>query len=124
MEFLEKMKTIRSTIRMHISPEKESDALNILCSLCEQIKYQIGCSSCRVYRSVDEPRAIMMEELWISEEDLRRHLRSDAYRLILLVIEMADRPPEIRFDSITDSTGFEIIEEERRPRCHRPGEML
>lgn len=107
------MEMIRSSIRMRIPVEKESEALDILSSITEQVQYEPSCISCRIYRSADEPHAIMIEELWKTREDLQRHLRSDTYRLILLVIEMAESPPEIRFDSILCSTGLELIENER-----------
>jgi quinol monooxygenase YgiN len=57
----------------------------------------------------------MLEELWASNEDVQRHLRSDKYRKVLLVVEMAVEPPEIRFDTIDHSTGVESIEQARTP---------
>jgi hypothetical protein len=59
---------------------------------------------------------VMFEEKWMSDEDMQRHLRSESYHLVLLVMEMASRSPEIRFDIITDSGGVEIIEEARKSR--------
>jgi quinol monooxygenase YgiN len=41
----------------------------------------------------------MIDELWMSDEDVQRHLRSERYRKVLLVVEMAAEPPEIRFDT-------------------------
>ncbi|MFC1516730.1 antibiotic biosynthesis monooxygenase [Thermodesulfobacteriota bacterium] len=76
-------------------------------------QFEPSCISTRVYRGVDEARAIMIEELWTSEEDILRHLRSEEYRRILLVIEMAEEPPEIRFDTIRHSSGLEAIEKVR-----------
>jgi quinol monooxygenase YgiN len=55
----------------------------------------------------------MFEEIWKSEEDLECHLRSDDYRKVLLVLEMAVKQPEIRFDTISSSTGIETIEKAR-----------
>ena len=55
----------------------------------------------------------MLEELWQEDEDIKRHLRSDNYKKILLVIEMAAEPPEIRFNNIAHSTGVETIEKAR-----------
>jgi hypothetical protein len=55
----------------------------------------------------------MLEEVWRSEEDLVLHLRSDEYRSLLLVLEMALKQPEIRFDTISISTGIETIEKAR-----------
>jgi quinol monooxygenase YgiN len=104
---------IRSIIRMLIPLEKQSEALEILGSTIEQTLFEPGCVSCRLYRGVEDVRTIMLEELWMSDEDVQRHLRSEKYRKILLVVEMAAEPPEIRFDTIAHSTGVEIIEKAR-----------
>ena len=47
------------------------------------------------------------------EEDLDLHLRSEEYRNLLLVLEMALKQPEIRFDTISNTTGIETIEKAR-----------
>jgi quinol monooxygenase YgiN len=107
------MGMVRSTIRMRIPLKKQSEALEILGSMTEQIQFEPGCISCGLYRGVDEKGIIMIEELWMSDADLQRHLRSDKYRKVLLVVEMAAEPPEIRFDTIAHSTGVETIEQAR-----------
>ena len=104
---------VQSIIRMLIPFEKHSEALEILGSTIEQTQFEPGCVSCRLYRDVEDTRAIMLEELWMSEEDLQRHLRSDKYHKVLLVVEMAVEPPEIRFDTIDYSMGMEKIEQAR-----------
>ena len=107
---------VRSTIRMLIPLEKQSEALDVLGSVSTQIQSERSCISSRLYRGVDEVRAIMVEELWDNDEDILQHLRSDEFRQILLVIEMAEEHPEIRFDTIGNSSGFETIENARNPR--------
>ena len=46
-------------------------------------------------------QVLVLEEVWRSEEDLDLHLRSEEYRNLLLVLEMALEQPEIRFDTIS-----------------------
>ncbi len=104
---------IRSTIRMLIPLSKQSEALEILGNVHSQIQFEPNCISTRIYRGADEVRTIMVEELWKSYADIQRHLRSDAYRRILMVIEMADEPPDIRFETIAGSGGVEVIKEAR-----------
>ena len=104
---------VRTTIRMLIPLEKQSEALEIMGSIIEQTQFEPGCLSCRLYRGVEDTLAIMLEELWLSEEDVQRHLRSDKYYKVLLVVEMATEPPEIRFDTIALSMGVERIEQAR-----------
>jgi len=107
------MGIVRSTIRMLIPLKNQKEALEILGSMTEQIQFEPGCISCRLYRGVDDEGAIMLEEIWTSEKDLQHHLRSDKYRKVLLVVEMAAEPPEIRFDTIAHSSGVETIEKAR-----------
>jgi quinol monooxygenase YgiN len=98
---------------MLIPLEKQSEALEILMSTIEETLFNPGCISCRLYRGVEDVLAIMLEELWVSDENLERHLRSEKYRKILLVVEMAEETPEIRFDTIDHSAGVERIEQAR-----------
>ncbi len=107
------MAMVRSTIRMRIPLKKQSEALEILRSMTEQIQFESGCISCRLYRGVDDESVIMIEELWMSDADVQRRLRSDKYRKVLLVVEMAAELPDIRFDTIAHSSGVETIEKAR-----------
>jgi quinol monooxygenase YgiN len=107
------METVRSTIRMLMPLKKQGEAMEILGSIAEQIQFEPGSISCRLYRDAHDPRALMLEEIWASENELQRHLRSDRYCKVLLVVEMAAEPPEIRFDTIAHSSGVETIEKAR-----------
>jgi quinol monooxygenase YgiN len=108
------MGMVRSTIRLLIPLEKQSEALEILGSIIEQIQFEQGCISSRLYQDIREKLAIMFEEIWTNENDLKRHLQSDKYSRVLLVIEMASESPEIRFDTIAESSGVETIEKARK----------
>lgn len=110
---------ILSTIRMAIPPKKRDEALKILRSISGQCMDYPGCVSCRIYLDLQEKNVIIFEEIWRSEEDLNRHIRSDEYLNLLLVVEMAFKQPEIRFDTISSSTGIETIETARN--CSRNG---
>ena len=104
---------IIATIRMMIPPQKRGEALRILRSVAELCKDDPGCLSCNIYRDLNNNRVLVLEEVWRTEEDLDLHLRSEEYRNLLLVLEMALEQPEIRFDTISDSTGIETIEKAR-----------
>jgi len=105
---------IHSTVRIVTDPEKREEAFAILRSMAERTRVESGCISCRIYRDVQEEQSIMLEEIWKDEEDLNRHLRSDEYRNVLLVMEMAVEQPEIRFETILSTNGIEIIEKARK----------
>jgi quinol monooxygenase YgiN len=105
---------VRATIRMMIPSRKRDEVMEILSSKAERARFEPACISSRLYQGVEVKNQVMLEELWRDEEDLEDHLRSDEYRKVLLVIEMAVEPPEIRFDTISHSAGFETIEKARR----------
>ena len=104
---------IQAIIRMQIPSKKRGEAMQILGSVAGQCRFEPGCIGCRVYQDAEEKHVIMLEELWTDEESLKRHLRSDEYRRVLLAVEMALEPPEIRFDTILHSAGVEAIEKAR-----------
>jgi quinol monooxygenase YgiN len=106
---------VLTTIRVAVAPKKQNEALRILRSTTELDRVKQGCLSSRIYEDVQENNVLMFEEIWRTEEDLESHLRSDEYLRILLVLEMALKQPEIRFDTISSSKGIETIEKARSP---------
>ncbi len=104
---------VLATIRMTIPTKKFGEALRILRSVAEMSKVQSGCLTSRVYRNGQEDNVLLFEQLWSDEADLDRHLRSDEYQKVLVVLEMAIKQPEIRFDTILSSSGIETIEKAR-----------
>jgi quinol monooxygenase YgiN len=101
---------IHATIRMTLPTQKSKEAEEILRSMAERTRVQPGCISCRIYHDTQEEDVIMIEEVWKSQKELERHLRSAEYRNVLLVVEMAHKEPEIRFSEFAHSTGIETIE--------------
>ncbi|WP_338605175.1 putative quinol monooxygenase [Desulfoferula mesophila] len=104
---------IRSCIRMRIPPASQNEAIEILASVAARIQADTRCLSTGIYRCLDDAGTIMLEEFWQCPEGILQHLRSDDYRRILLVLEMAIEPPDIRFDTIAQSSGIEVIKKAR-----------
>jgi hypothetical protein len=67
----------------------------------------------QAYEDLLEKNVLMLEEVWSAEENLDLHIRSDEYHNLLLALELALKRPEIRFDTISGSTGIETIEKAR-----------
>jgi quinol monooxygenase YgiN len=109
---------IQATVTMAMPPQKSGEALRLVKSFAEQWRDEPGCISCHIYEDLQEKNVYMLKEVWSSQEDLDRHLRSDEYRNLLLILEMALEQPEIRFDTIAASTGIETVE---KARYHRLG---
>ena len=104
---------IQATHKMNFAPEKITDALQILRSIIERTRVEPGCISCAVYQDTDSEHIIVLEEKWRSDEDLQRHLCSEDYQKVILVMEIACSPPEISFYTIEETMGVEFIEKAR-----------
>jgi quinol monooxygenase YgiN len=105
---------------MRIPEGKAGEAMEILASFAERTRVRSGCLGIRIYQDTQDVCVIMVEELWKDRETLDRHLRSNDYRRVLLVVEMALEKPEIRFDEVAHSTGLETIEKARTPGLAGP----
>jgi quinol monooxygenase YgiN len=104
---------IHATVRMAIPSQKRDEALQILKLVAGRCKVYSGSLGCHIYQDAEEDNVLIFEEMWRSEEDLEHHLRSEEYRKVLMVMEMALKHPEVRFNRVTSSTGMETIEKAR-----------
>ena len=104
---------ILATLRMAIPLQKRGEALKVLKSMVAGNRAQPDCVFCRICEDALEDNVLQFEEMWRTKEEFERYLRSDKYHKVLLVLEMALKQPEIRFDIISSSTGIETIEKAR-----------
>lgn len=105
---------ILATIRMKIEMKMFDEILQTLKSMTGSTNLQRGCLSSRLYRDEIENAVFMVEDIWDNEEDLERYLRSEDYRRILLVLEMACEQPDIKFQTISEQAGLEVVEKARK----------
>jgi quinol monooxygenase YgiN len=104
---------IHSIVRMLLPAAQLSEVTGILGPMVERTRAEIGCLSCHLYRDALEANVLLLEESWESEAGLKSRLRSQDYRQLLLIMELAKVPPEVRFDTVSNSTGIETIEQAR-----------
>lgn len=104
---------IYAIARLTIPPDRVAEALEILSGVTQRSRVEEGCISANLYRDMELENSIMLEQVWKNEEDLKRHLRSAEYYKVLLVTEMALSSPEIRFDEVVRTAGFEMVEKAR-----------
>ena len=113
---------IHTSLRMEFTPDKVDEALQILRSIVEPTRAEVGCIDCSVYQDTEMENQILFIQKWRSEEFLQRHLRSEEYQKVLLVMEMALAPPEIVFDTISSTSGVETIEKARKNKTNKVNE--
>ena len=100
---------IVSNLRMSVPREKKDDILRTLRMVTGPTRAHLNCISCRLYQDVDDENLISFVQEWESREALETHIRSDDYRKILAVMELASGPPEIKFVESLKTDGMELI---------------
>jgi quinol monooxygenase YgiN len=81
--------------------------------MAKEIMIERGCLSSRLYHDENEEAVFVCEQVWRNQDDLEQHLRSKDYGHMILLMELADEPPEIKFQTISETAGIEVIEKAR-----------
>ena len=106
---------IVGTLRILPPPNRRDDVLEVLRSLQGIVLAQPGCNAFHIYEENGSEETVVLVEEWESKPALEAHLRSEAYRRILVAIELSVGAPEIRFDFVSASEGMDLIARSRRP---------
>jgi len=101
--------------RMSISaPGKLRHELgSALASLIEPTQVQPGCLSCRVSEDWQSSGELSVEAQWETIHDLTRHLQSDTYKSLLLLMELSPLAPRLVFYTVSETRGLDLVEEAR-----------
>ena len=109
------MGMINGTLRILPLPERRVEVLEIFQAVQGPVLAQPGCAACTIYEEQGPEQAVVLVESWETLAALERHLRSEAYRLVLGAIELSDGQPEVRFDHVSATEGMELINRARNP---------
>ncbi len=102
------------SLNVTVPPSRRADFLQSVGGLLEPTRVMPGCLGCRLYEDNENPHTFMLVEEWTTQSALDRHLVSDAHKTLVAAIELSTQPPTIRFDTIAQRAGIEVIEAARR----------
>jgi len=104
---------ITSTIRITAAENSDGQVLRVLRSLIEPTRVETGCISCGLYKDLHDAGVIIWVEEWKTQDDLETHLRSRQYKKILAAFDMSNSQPEMRFDTVVETKGMQLIADAR-----------
>jgi len=104
---------ISATLRITTTASTKPEIVRLLRSLVEPTRVETGCVSCALYTDLQDPNVVVWVEEWSSRDNLERHLRSTKYRKILEALEMSQQSPDVRFNTVVETSGMRLIEEAR-----------
>lgn len=101
------------SFRIIVPPKKRSEVAKILTRMAERTRVESGCLACNIYRDIQDKRALVLEEIWNSDEEIINHLRTEDFHYVLLVAEIAMEEPQVRFCKVIPGDGMQRIEKIR-----------
>ena len=99
-----------ATLRMSVPVENQDNVLRTLRMVMGPTRAQLRCISCQLYQDVEDANLVSFVQEWESQEALDDHIRSDDYRKVLAVMELASEQPEVKFITASHTDGMELIE--------------
>ena len=111
---------ITASLRMVVPGRRKDEVIRAMRSLKGPTSAQPGCVDCRILEDADDAGVVLYVEEWGSREQLERHIRSDHYRRLLVIMEMSNERPDIRFDTVSRRQGLELVEAIRAPAQGSP----
>jgi quinol monooxygenase YgiN len=101
---------IVTTLAITVAPDNANDAMHVILPTVRRSRTESGCLCCDVYRCDEHATKLVLVERWRSLAEVERHIQSERYRRVLAWMEMSIEPPEVRFDTVSESRGLELIE--------------
>lgn len=100
---------ILAIVRLVAPPTRRNDMVQLLRSLVGPTQVEPGCLSCGISAGVDDANILTFMEEWQTQEAFERHLRTEAYRKLLEVMELAREAPTVQFHTVLQTRGIEAI---------------
>lgn len=101
------------SLKIQIVPESYTTVLKNLNAVIGPTMVQPGCIGCHVYRGVEDSTTLFFIEQWNDEEQMRKHLRSEDFKVILAMMELSIMEPEFSIQTISDTKGIDSLIELR-----------
>lgn len=89
--------------------EKRNELGRALATLVGPTQVEHGCLACRLFQTWDRPGEFRMEAQWMNVDSLIRHLQTDTYKRLLLLMELGSAPPVLEFFTVEGIRGLDLI---------------
>jgi quinol monooxygenase YgiN len=100
---------IHAIVTIVSPPGQHQGFAQALRSVVGPTRVEPGCLLCHLYEDVESAGAFTLVEDWMSPADFERRLRSEAYRRLLLMMELSPEAPVVQFHSVNSTAGMDAI---------------
>jgi quinol monooxygenase YgiN len=101
-------------LRLSVPPHTTSHVIDLFESYRGPVSVQPGCRSIHLYSHFAKSGDFMLMEEWNSPDALYNHVRSDDFRKVLALMDLAATAPDLSFLTVSSARGFDLVEELRQ----------
>ena len=94
------------TIRMNVGSEKRMELSQTVASLSGSIRMEKGCQRCDFCQSVEDENRFFLLEEWDTRENLKKHLKSDRFKVLRGAMNLLEDPYETMFHTVFHPAGI------------------
>lgn len=102
------------TLHFSVNLDRKNEIVKLFSLYAGPASVQTGCLTVRLYAHFKYPGDFVLIEEWVSRKSLQKHIRSYDFQKVLDIIDLARKPPEIKFHTVSSIEGFEIVEKLRK----------
>lgn len=104
---------IIESLRIVVRGEKREEMRRALAAWIGPTQVEPGCMNCRILHEEHELHSFYYEARWKTPDDLMRHLRSEHYKRLLVLMDLGEEPPVVEFHTVTETKGLDLIQQAR-----------
>jgi quinol monooxygenase YgiN len=104
---------VRMVLRWSVPPGESRPIASCLQGLMVSTRAEPGCVGCSLSTDMGRQAVIRYTEEWMTEDDLKRQLRSDRFSVLAELMEHASEVPTIEFALKGSIRGIDYAEEIR-----------
>jgi quinol monooxygenase YgiN len=104
---------IIESLRIVVHPAKVEEVRRALAAWIGPTQVESGCTNPRILQEAGQPHSFCYEAQWENEDDLMRHLRSEHYKRLLVLMDLGDEAPVVEFHTVNETKGLDLIQHAR-----------
>ena len=97
------------TLRMTVRPGRRNDLAETIRGMLEPTRVERGCISYCLYEDIENKNTFVLVEEWKTRDDLEKHVRTDNYRRLLVLMDLLSEPPQLQFNTVSQTAGMELL---------------
>ena len=95
--------------RMKVLSEKRTELSQTIASLIGSIRMERECNRCEFCQSNEDGNRLFLLEEWDTRENLKGHLKSERFRILLGAMNLLKRPYEMMIHTVFRPEGIREI---------------